>query len=622
MKKWNKLAALVLSFTMLAPFAACDKDGKDDEPEKKPNPPAPEVTDETVDATFVNGVLSQLEKAKTITVTLNGYQKEENKSYSEVNYNDGYVYVAYTGTYESTIVATVTLAVTETGVDAKVEAKNSYKMVKDYEDNDYGEEDWNDESESESVSYLIDGYGYEYDEEFGKYVRTPQTIFEMSEVSSATEVLSVLLNNVDFSIADEAQLVGSLAEAFNSVFTFKNNVATQTVDMKKPLEDLIAYVKGVDATTKTLRSLVNDALALVELEGGKKLTVEQILTELQATAEATPVEAYDAVDAWLTTNYKTTIQGVYDSVVADEKVATILTNYFTQMGTAQELTGDDLTQFVSESMNAVKAMNLKEMLTQAIAEMPEGTTIYDLIFMMSGAEGEAMTVEEISAQVNQILDMTIAQADENLEMAIEDTFANIENIKADVLKTTNEIKFDSAYNVTSCKSEISVDVSTSFPYENDQTKIAYSDVVYTTTTTIVPSATATTIALPSGAESVVAVWDGEDELGGIGKLDVYYPSLVEDEFVGNGYVYLTNYADGGVNYYGFDYVVVDENTLTITIDSVWYYVWDEDISDYAGFYVSGSDVATYIGQTTYTVELNYAEGTYEIAGLPSTVTLN
>ena len=145
-------------------------------------------------------------------------------------------------------------------------------------------------------------------------------------------------------------------------------------DAKALVNDTVAML----VEDPTLEEIADYALAMLD----EDLTTEKILDDVAALGEKTVLEVYDEIDAWLTENYETTVQGVVELVTKDEDVIAVLE----EMGAPEE------------TIDMIESLDVKAELTAALEEAElEEATINEIIAMMSqmnGGQAVPMASEE------------------------------------------------------------------------------------------------------------------------------------------------------------------------------------------------------------------------------------
>ena len=261
---------------------------------------------------------------------------------------------------DDAVKVTVVVSKTQTGVNAKVDVSLKSKAAADGE---YGP------AKEFTALYLVDGVAYIYDEEEEGYYAEELTAVDAEQITS---VLEVLFEGVDLITDDDiAAIKKALGDLFVETFTVDGNKATLSFDAKPAIDSLLAYIAALDPDTKTVEALANDILALVN----KDLTVTALLTEVKRVAGLTVNEAVAEIDAWLTENYETTLQGMYNTIVTNEDFVQLTKNLLKIQGMTDEA---EVTAIITQ----IQSVNFAQLLKTPIAEGVEAGNV-ELITLIS-----------------------------------------------------------------------------------------------------------------------------------------------------------------------------------------------------------------------------------------------
>lgn len=432
MKAWKKVLALGMSLMMAVPFAACDKKNDKNSVDDSSSPSSSSENTELTNVDYLSVVQKQIETTTTVQLTgtmsavVNFTIWEEDWETGEITsttVTDGQVNISYE------------MAITKVGesYNAKVIITGTQK----------GLSDENDQLKEEM--YIIDGYTYTYDETDNVYYKQ---LADMEEIETVKSTISSLFNGLSLTAEEKASLNAIIGDAVNETFIISNNVATYTVDEKDLLNGVVDYVKGIDPETKTVRNVLDDELKRID----ENLTCAVILAKVQEVAAMTPEQAITAIDEWLTENYQTTLQDIYDTIVNDARLAVILQNVLE----LQQPDADSAAQ-VQEILTQLKAIKIADLVKEYFA--PD-QTIFDLLVALmmpktdmpedGTADSEVveeepqMTLEQAMAMVNDMLDCTLLEV-MGEEVIVLDAIASI-NVNS--LSESMSIAFDKAYKIS------------------------------------------------------------------------------------------------------------------------------------------------------------------------------
>ena len=356
-----------------------------------------------------NAVIAQLEAAKSVKVEL-----DVNASVNEDTWE--YVYDEETGDYTlpenttdySEVVMKVIATVSEGangGYNAKVDATVSYRYAPD------GELEPDIDG---TVLYIIDGVAYTYRDESDLYVKAS---LESEETESVMAVLEKLAAAVEITEDERIELLTLIGDSVNTAFNIKDNKGTVSADVKDNVNEIIAYFAELDLENDTLATVIDDALALVDEE----LTSADIVAELERISGLTVNAALAELDAWLTENYETTAQELYNTVVTDKCVVIILEEYI--KANAYDVEEAELDEYVAEQLASIQSFKIADAIAEA--EMGEAQ-VYDVLKSMMG--GNAASVTDDTATGDTVTEGTEEEVSER-----EQFFDNIEAMLATTL---------------------------------------------------------------------------------------------------------------------------------------------------------------------------------------------
>ena len=417
----KRLLALLLVLVMLATMlVACKGDGNNDnngdgtpcakcvdaDLNGKCDVCGSEVTTEITDAAgaaMTSAVKAQLKAAKSMKI-------EFALSFLQTVVNTR----TYTNEYsEAKASFVVVLSRTETGVNAKVDVKTE---TKDEADEPYT-------THEGTVLYLVDGVLYsnfgDPAEPFSKLDLNP--LFNPDSnaegMITAFGTLAQMLQGVIDQLGEveitEAQLA-ELGTAILKALNVSNNRGELVLDAKPTIDSFKAYVTGLDLNTKTVEELLNDALALIDAE----LTVESILAAIEEAGTMTVGEAILAIDEFLAENADTSLQAIYDKIVANEQVKTMVQML---LGIGDESWNNDVKGFkFAEISDEIKGMTVYDFVMQMVELfLPHSETAPedpDLIPTPYGEEDELSytSLTDLLASVRAMLDITLSDLEQQV----------------------------------------------------------------------------------------------------------------------------------------------------------------------------------------------------------------
>ncbi len=452
----KKILALFLALVMIFAFAACSKDPVDDpsnDPSGDTTPPCTSHTDANLDnkcdtcgaaveatventaAVLAGAVKAQLDAAKSFKFTLTFDQVNTEKYWEDV---DG-TPTEFTETVTSSRKMIYTVSKTETGISARIDMETVLTN---------GSEDGDPYVET-SHAFLIDGVMFVFDEESEKYIK--QT-FE----DAGADALAKIAEGITLTDEEIAALTKSLSENFVTAFDYENRKGSVTVDIKPYFDSYLTVIDGINEDTTKVVDIYN---ALLATNGGTE-TVASLLEKAEELLGMTTLEAYDAVEAWLTENHGTTLQALYVSLVTDPRFPIFVENTFKVQGVEDP-------EAIAEALAEIPALKdkvLRDELNAQLtaAEMTEVTLYEFLVFATADPEATEAppALADVMSMLEAMLDQTVAEAAESgnpLLMLFEASLAE----KADALNAKLEVVFTDAFGISAITFGMNVDVSSS-----------------------------------------------------------------------------------------------------------------------------------------------------------------
>ncbi len=497
----KRIIALLLALSMIFVFVACsapcanhvDEDGdricdtcKAEIPCAHTNKNGDFTCDDCGDAITNNGnllsaaLVSQLNDVKSFKLDL--ALEVTSETTVEITNPDAADYLPESGysadLYEIKIEATRTA---DGGINAKISLS---QKSKDTKGGSYGAAHGYD-------VYLIDGVVYTYDNDLEAYI-AEELPMDVEQIEAA---LGELLAGVALTDEEKNVLYTNLGESIISTFKIADGKGSFYFDAKPVADKFIQYVKDFDIQNKTVRGLVDDVLGLIDEE----LTAAAILTELERIGALTVTAALAELDAWLTENYGTTLQGIYDTVVNDKNFEQIFSNAIA-LSAPEDVTPAQIAAEVERLLAALRAFKISDYLTQAgIGNM----TVYDfglaLFIEMSGAPTEgAPTIDDFFDRINAYLDTKLIELGEDMEYQLTMIKSTFSMYTVNALNAKIDLGFEGLFKLASVDVAAVADISASSTVNGNS--FTSSAVINATAKLHSLSKDAITIALPAGAE--------------------------------------------------------------------------------------------------------------------------
>ena len=268
----------------------------------------------------------------------------------------------------------------------------------------YGDDVYDDTTEESSTYYFIDGVWYiEASEE--AYIAKSWADLDISVVLEKLSEVQLI------SLEDREALLAELGTKLVKVINLKDSKGSVSLDLKEDFASFKEYFMALDLETATLGMLFDDALALIDPE----LKATDIIDVIERVGGMTVPEAYAEINAWLTEEYDTTIQGIYDTVVNNPEVEELI-RYIIIETNGFDTDNDERMQDVDDLINTVKSFSIDDFIAQEhLAEL----TVYDFIagFEMLPFEFPD-TLDDLVTGLRGALDITLATVDESTELYI------------------------------------------------------------------------------------------------------------------------------------------------------------------------------------------------------------
>lgn len=469
----------------------CDNCGKaltenPDKPDTDPNnPDNPDLPGNVTGEALANAIEAQLKAASSLKVDFDFSLLANEESWS---YEFGKGDVLYENYVEGNAHASIVVSKTEDSFNAKVDVT--------YESRDDASAEF-EKAENYTILYVVDGKAYIYNEELDAYLYEDimqSSSLDMDGVNEIITTLQALLDGVKGPSEDEiAALKKEIGDFFVEFLNIKSGKGGLSVDLKPEIDKVLGYITAPGFASKTVEEVLNDVLATVN----EDLTVDAILTETKTLLLLTVNEALAELDAYLTKNYETTLQGIYDSIVTDESFVTILNNYAKLEGATEDEFNEVLTQ--------IQAVKIADLIKDAgIGDV----VLYDLIESLVSGDGtvdgfyhdgecvdedEDLYCDYCGYLMGELEDVIMPSAEEK----VEELFASIEHIlslelekfelqvlgtqfidqlkkvaaaiKVNALNSKVDVEFSNGYNLSAINGESNVDIEVTSEYSTDKT---------------------------------------------------------------------------------------------------------------------------------------------------------
>ncbi len=403
----------------------------------------------TTGLVLTQAVMKQLEAASTLKLEFS----LEAVLDSDEWYVDGWAKNEKTY-FEGVADFTAYISKTENGYNLKLEAD---VRSKDTENGDFLPD------LNGGVLYIVDGVVYEYNEALDVYLVSNAPAIDTSELEG---ILNALIEEAGLSEEEINGILNELGNLLIDGFGIANNRGSSYVDFKPEFDKALEYFKELDLETKTLREFINDMLASVDEE----LTVESLLTDIEAVYNMTLGEYLAALDEELVAAYGMTLDEMYTEFVSNETVQMLIAEFM--LAVTPEATEEDI--------QAIIDMLLESQLSDLIPEEMMNVKIYDIIIMMltsqeedgddgviliSSTDVEYPTVEEIMATIDMYLEMTLADFESEMGTPFEILVELAKSITIDKLDTSLDIEFTGVFKIKTVTAQTNFGVTVTTPSE-------------------------------------------------------------------------------------------------------------------------------------------------------------
>ena len=139
-------------------------------------------------------------------------------------------------------------------------------------------------------------------------------------VDGVVEAFAAALEKAFVSEAEKEKAIREIGDLALAFLGIKNYKGEKSVDLKPAIDSFDEYFTKLDLEKAKLGEVLDFLLSKLDPE----LTSEKLIDEIDTTLDLTVTEALDKIDAKLTEAYGTTLQGLYNTLLADEDVVAAL----------------------------------------------------------------------------------------------------------------------------------------------------------------------------------------------------------------------------------------------------------------------------------------------------------
>ena len=390
------------------------------------------------------GVALQLKGAKSAKLM---FSYELDEQISEWEYDENEEPVLDEDGFKTKGNIYITVAKTDTLVNVQLESEGF----------EYDEQtkEWTSEDGRQVKYVLVDGVLYS---EYGN----GYFISQDTPMAQAVEMLSALLDGVEPTEGELAEMYQVFGERAITSFNIFENKGSSVIDFKPIVDNLKAYFAELDFETATLADVLDYLLAGINPE----LTSEKLIAEIARVGALTVNELLAELDTKLTADYKTTLQGIYDSIVSDPRFAIILHNYVEYMAkmSGEDVPEEEITAQYEAVLAEAKAFKIADIIEDAgIGEV----TVYNLFLSLVAPEptdGEEIpsppTLEETVAMLETVLALTIAEYEECYDVTFFSTLAmGLAGFEIRAFDIKTDVQFKGVFEIDSITATLNLDAT-------------------------------------------------------------------------------------------------------------------------------------------------------------------
>lgn len=514
-----------------------------------------------------HSVEKQFSEAKSLKIDfqLRFVQDEESWSFKEVYDSEQDICVEteevdHQASYNEVITnIEILLSIGDDGVDAKMTATTKMRSSADAEFT---------VNDPETV-YIIDGYTYSL---------LKDGYYEKGEV--VHEDLSNILEQFgDVSIDDEKknELLEALSVEIATVFNIKDNKGSFSFDAKPGLDKVLNYLKNLDLENDTVEKLLDDILKEISPD----LTSAEIVDELERIAGLTVTQALDELDAWLTENHDTTLQGIYNSVLADEDTYAAIEQLVAMANELDPAFADDK-EALDAIMAEIKAFDIRT----AVEEMEiKDVVVFNIIASIlppASTDPETnepvyITKDEAFEAVRSFLDITLKEFEETADMTLFSTLKKLASaVTLNKLNGKLDLNFVGALELSSVVAELNFDIDIDVASEVEGKNNHMGFILEADLTLYDISKETAPITLPEGSKSLFDDFTSDNV-----DLTTYYYDDGEKLFVDLNFT-ITDETGRPIEIYASDISIdeLEKGNVTVKVSSLYYcssyYYFSED----------------------------------------------
>ena len=392
---------------------------------------------------LTNSVIAQLNAANSVKfdILMDIFVIEEYWDFDYDFATDNFIPAKYTEYVEGTITLTTTVAKTSTGINAKMDFTATGRDSADAEL----------QTDQFTAMYLVDGIVYTYDEELDAYIKSP--VDDSVNTEEIEAMLQDVLEKINLTENDKNVIFKSLGDLAISAFNIKENKGSISIDVKPIIDSVSEYVNGIDTSTKTIKDILNDILALT---GDDSVNTDLILNGLERIAGLTVNEAIAEIDAGLTASSGTTLQGLYDSIVNNPEFVSAL---------KETLKSDLSTAEIDAMIARMQSAKIADIITQyGIGDV----TVYDLITSLIPTDEDVNipTADVFFESFRLTLAMTLDEFEEASGLSVFSTLKQIiAELKVNELNAALDLNFKGIFNIEKIEGTFNFDVEAKLPSE-------------------------------------------------------------------------------------------------------------------------------------------------------------
>ena len=540
MKKFKKLATLLLSLTLGISFVACGDSSNKKNNKPKDEPTQSEIANEKLqDAVgefvgnllapsaqstgkkYIDGAIEAVQNAATIELDIDADVK--------YSFTDKQFGVQDTEDYGSD--ETTSLALDLEGTFKAVKTADGYDMGLEIA-YDYSRKFIADEEPQETIdklsirAYLIDGYGYLYEPNYQAWVKTSMPFEQTYYYDMLSETLDSYLGKSSATVGnvgeDELTVIKNLiGKVFDGVCTVENNALKFDTDLKTPINEILTEYKNLD-----LKMTFKDYFNSVMKKEGLDITLEKILDDLATKGSLTLGEVYKSVDDWVKEATGKGVNDLKNALLAQEDIAFVLNKFqdFIDLSAIKALNIDNL-------IKPYEALTLDQIITLIMSSNEESVEpTMSILPAPDLSQTQVSPFAQLIESIKPIYNVTLEQ------MGVGEYVNLIKGITVDELKESMKISFNDF-----ALSAFDFDLDADFVADLPMAKI---DVDSTVAIDLSLSDTASVIKLPADATTIYYVFA---PMGEENEYSLYFG--VSEKEVGDNYVY--------------DFTAPGEGTLTL-----------------------------------------------------------